>query len=79
MKNRLWEIGILGDHNPQALLDSLFYYVELHFALWGGDEHQRLRYKPIQIVLHEPPTGSNCLIYTEDIFKINQGGLLPFS
>ena len=52
----------------KALLDTLFYYVGLYFALQGGNGHQRLRYKPSQIVLMN-------LLGQTTLFK-PQGGLM---
>ena len=76
MEERLWDLGLLGDHTPQLLLDTLFYYTGLYFALRGGEEHRRLRHDPAQIKLFEPVTGDSYLEYTEDISKTNQGGLI---
>jgi hypothetical protein len=75
MEDKLWELKLLGDHNPQVLLDILFYGIGLCFALRRGEEHRQLHHDPCQITLHEPPTGSSYLIYTEDVSKTNQGGL----
>ena len=36
----LWKKGILGDHSPQALLNSVFFFNGVCFALRGGDEHR---------------------------------------
>jgi hypothetical protein len=75
MENRLWELGILGDQTPQALLNSMFYYIGLYFALRGGEEHRRLRHEPAQIKCFNLPEKSY-IVYTEDVSKTNQGGLL---
>ena len=34
-ENKLFEIGELGDSNPQQLLNTVIYMVGLHFALRG--------------------------------------------
>ena len=41
----LWEKGLLGDHNPKVLLDTIHWAV---FAIRGG-EHRRLRHDPSQL------------------------------
>ena len=71
----LWKKGILGDHCPQALLNSVFFFNGVCFALRSGDEHRRLRYKDSQIQIIEKPGERAHLIYTEDSSKNNQGGL----
>lgn len=71
----LWKKRILGDHSPQALLNSVFFYNGVCFALRSGDEHRRLRYKDSQIQIVEKPGQRAHLMYTEDSSKNNQGGL----
>ena len=75
MEDKLWELRLLGDRDGQTLLDTLFYYVGLCFALRGGEEHRSLRHAPSQITLHESTTGPSYLIYEENVSKTNQGGL----
>ena len=41
-EEHLWEKGVLGDHSPQAFLNTVFYF---NFALCSGDEHHMLQYK----------------------------------
>ena len=71
----LWNRKILGDHNPQALLHTVFYMIGLYFALRSGDEHRQLRHHPCQIQLVEKPGERSYLKYTEDISKNRPGGL----
>ena len=71
----LWEKGILGEHSPQALLNSVFFYNGICFALRSGEEHRRLRFKESQIQVVEKPGERAYLAYTEDSSKNHQGGL----
>ena len=71
----LWELGLLGDHSPRVLLNTIIYQVGFFFALRSGNEHRRFRHSPPQIQLFEPPNDRAYLVYREDISKTNQGGL----
>ena len=71
----LWEKGLLGDHTPQTLLDTMVFYNGLYFALRSGREHRQLRSFPCQIQLVERPGERPFLQYTEDCSKNHPGGL----
>ena len=38
-EEQLWEKGLLGDHNPVSLLNTIVFMNELYFALRSGSEH----------------------------------------
>ena len=75
MEELLSKKGLLGDHTPQVLSDTMVYCMGLYFALRSGEEHRRLRYLPSQIELVTTPNGKRFLRYKEDISKNNQPGL----
>ena len=74
-ENCLWEKGLLGDQHPQQLLDTLIFYIGLCFALRSGMEHRRLQFYPTQIQVVESEISRDYIMYTEDVSKINQGGI----
>ena len=69
-EEQLWRKNILGDHGPQALLNSVIYMVGLYFAVRSGDEHRQLRYSPCQIQLIKKPGERPYLLYTKIALKI---------
>jgi len=71
----LWKKSILGDHSPQALLNSVFFFNGVCFALRGGDEHRQLRFKECQIQVVEKPGERAYFVYTEVSSKNYQVGL----
>lgn len=71
----LWTSGQLGDHSPQALVDTMLFMCGTYFALRSGQEHRALRFSPPQIELIEKEGERSFLRYTEDVSKNHQGGL----
>lgn len=71
----LWKRKLLGDHSPEALLNTMVYMNGLYFALRSGSEHRQLRHNPCQIQVIENPGERPYLRYTEDTSKNHPGGL----
>ena len=46
----LWQLGLLGDHSAQALVNAMVFQMGLFFALRSGQEHRR-RIKKISLKL----------------------------
>ena len=45
----MWQKGLLGDHTPQALLNTMVFMNGLYFALRSGREHRELRFDSSQV------------------------------
>ena len=72
-ENQLWEKGLLGEHSPQVLLDTLVYLCGLYFALRSGQEHRSLQFTQFKLV--EQTDSPSYIIYTENASKNNRGGI----
>ena len=46
MEEKLWQSGLLGDHSPQVLIDTVVYLIDMNFAPRSGEEHRHLRHFP---------------------------------
>ena len=42
-ENKLFESGQFGDHNPEALIRTVWYFFTLHMGMRGRDEHSKLK------------------------------------
>ena len=76
-EDMLWEKGILGDHNPEVLVNMLMYLLGIHFALRGGDEHKALKvgfFAQIK-VMYDQELDVKYLQYQPMQLKNNQGGI----
>ena len=67
---QLWETSVVGVHNPEALLNAMFFYNGKNFCLRGVGEQEELRFNQIHL-LRKPL----CIQYCEHGSKNNQGGL----
>ncbi|KAK6180908.1 hypothetical protein SNE40_008873 [Patella caerulea] len=74
-ENIMWKQGILGNSNPQTLLDTIVHLFGLNFALRSGGEHRNLTLDQLCIGENEQ---APYLRYTEKISKTNQRGLKEF-
>ena len=72
-EDMLWDRSLLGDCNPQVLLDTVIWMRGLCFALRGGMELRDLKRQ--QIKVNEATNGVSCLEYYENVSKNNAGGL----
>ena len=74
----LWNLGLLGMHSPEVLLNTLVYMIGLHCALRAGKEHRVLRSIPFesQFEYIYEPSGEMYVRFSEDGgMKMNKGGL----
>lgn len=74
----MWKSGILGEHNPKQLGETILFSLGVNLALRGGDKQKRLRHPAFnpQITIHVKLDGVKYLKYVEDPKRKNdQGGL----
>ena len=64
-EDQLFEAGQFGDHDPMALLRTLWYFFTLHFGLRGRDEHRKLCFGDIALFT-DSEDGSE---YTQYLFE----------
>ena len=62
----LWEKGLLGEHSPKALLNTIVYTNGLYFALRSGREHRDLQFSSSQIEVVERVGERPYFFYTGD-------------
>ena len=74
-EEELWRLGLLGDHSPQSLVDTIIVMNGIYFALRSGSEHRQLRSHPCQIEVIEKLGQRPYLNYVEDTSKNRPGGL----
>ena len=39
----LWQMELLGDSNPEQLINTLIYLIGINFTLCSGEEHKELK------------------------------------
>ena len=49
-EERLWSMGLLGQHSPQTLLDTIVFMCGTYFALRSGQEHRSLPVDQMKVV-----------------------------
>ena len=73
-----WSLGLLGYHNPEALLHSVVFTLGLNCSLRAGKEHRSLRSIPFnsQFEFKTDSQGVKFIRYMEDFgLKTNKGGI----
>ena len=78
MEDKMWREGVLGEHSPAQLLDTVMYLLGVNLSLRGGNEHRKLRRPGLneQITVGVDSDNIKCLKFQVDgKSKTNQGGL----
>ena len=80
MENHLWETGVLGEHSPDKLRNTVLFLIGINVYLRAIDEHYSLRRdmpsQRSQISFEYNDSGVQCLVYREDfVTKTHDGGI----
>ena len=73
-EEKMWSDGVLGDDEPEKLINTLLFLNGLHFALRSGQEHRSLSIDQISIIPPSETCKYYCLEYIETVSKTNNGG-----
>ncbi len=76
-EDKMWQENILGDDNPETLLNTLIYLLGIYLALRGVQEHKDLKVGTYsQLCIHfDDENESKYLLYKPTHLKNNQGGI----
>ena len=79
-ESTLGDKGLLGEHKPEILRNTVLFLIGINCGLCAGDEHYDLQRdtpgKPSQLSFQRDENGIRCLVYQEDtVTKTNTGGL----
>ena len=69
-ESALWESGVIGVHNPKALLNAVFFLNRKVLCLRGGREHKSLKVSQFTFGSNE---GGEYVLYTENGSKNRSG------
>ena len=80
MENKLWNEGLLGEHTPDILRNTVLFLIGINTTLRAIEEHYYLHrempYKSSQLQFERDPDGVKCLVYREDaVSKTHDGGI----
>ena len=80
----LWDTGVMGVDNPSALLNAVFFYNGLNFAISSGAEHRHLKISQLTFkdAIPDPNVQGrlvSCVEYARDSSKRQYGGQLQLN
>ena len=79
-EEKMWQEGILGEHSPDQLRNTVLFLIGINVMLRAVQEHYQLRRSTVssesQFTFDFSETGESCIVYKEDaISKTHDGGL----
>lgn len=72
-EEELWRSGVLGTHDPPALVNTLWFLMTQHFGLRGRQEHHKMRVE--DFVQKADDNGNVYITFSEISSKTRQAGL----
>ena len=69
----LWDCGQLGDHSPNALINTVFMFLQQHFGWRGRQETYETQVGDLKFQTADD--GTEYIVFYEGIVKTRQSGL----